>query len=263
MLVFIVFYYIVINLVAFALYGIDKYKAKKGKWRTPESVLLIFAILGGALGALAGMHLFRHKTLKKKFTVTIPIFIVIHLLIIAFFAVTTLQIITYGHRHSENKADVAIVLGAATTGKEIKPVFQERVNEAVRLYENGNCEKIILTGGYPSGSDVADSELAQEYLLEQNVPAEDILTENSSTTTEGNLKYAKALMDENGYSSALIVSDPLHMKRAVLMANDLGFETAYPAPTLTSMYKSFSTRLKLLNHEEAYYVGYLILRLFR
>lgn len=263
MLTFIVLYYIVINIVSFFLYGIDKYKAKKGKWRTPEAVLILFAVFGGALGAFAGMHAFRHKTLKKKFTITVPVFIIVHILIIGFFAVTTLQIITYGNRHSDEKADVAIVLGAATTGKEIKPVFQERVNEAIRLYEDGRCDKILLTGGVPIGSDVADSELAYEYVLEMGFPAEDILTEAESQTTEGNLKCAKEVMDENGYESALIVSDPLHMKRAVLMAEDIGFEEVYPAPTTTSMYKSFSTRLKLLNHEEAYYVGYLLFRLFR
>ncbi|MBQ8907344.1 MAG: DUF1294 domain-containing protein [Clostridia bacterium] len=52
----------VVSLVAFILYGADKYKAKKGRWRIKESVLLLFGFLGGAVGALVGMNLFRHKT---------------------------------------------------------------------------------------------------------------------------------------------------------------------------------------------------------
>lgn len=51
-----------VSLVAFILYGADKYKAKKGRWRIKESVLLLFGFLGGAVGALVGMTLFRHKT---------------------------------------------------------------------------------------------------------------------------------------------------------------------------------------------------------
>ena len=50
------------GLLAFILYGVDKYKAKKGKWRIPEAVLLCVGLLGGSLGALLGMYLFRHKT---------------------------------------------------------------------------------------------------------------------------------------------------------------------------------------------------------
>ena len=51
-----------VSLVAFILYGADKYKAKKGSWRIKESVLFLFGFLGGAVGALVGMNLFRHKT---------------------------------------------------------------------------------------------------------------------------------------------------------------------------------------------------------
>ena len=54
--------YAVVSLVAFVAYGLDKRKAKKNAWRTPESVLLGLGFFGGAVGALLGMNLFRHKT---------------------------------------------------------------------------------------------------------------------------------------------------------------------------------------------------------
>lgn len=54
--------YAVMSFLAFILYGVDKFKAKRGLWRIPERVLLGFALLGGAVGALVGMNLFRHKT---------------------------------------------------------------------------------------------------------------------------------------------------------------------------------------------------------
>ncbi len=70
---------LLVNLLAFALYGIDKLKAKKGAWRIPESTLLLVAFLGGSLGALLGMELFRHKTKHAKFKILVPLFLVLHI----------------------------------------------------------------------------------------------------------------------------------------------------------------------------------------
>lgn len=75
-------YLIIINVIAFFAYGIDKIKAKKGRWRTPESVLLLLAFMGGAAGALAGMLLFRHKTQHKKFTILVPMMLVVWCVVI-------------------------------------------------------------------------------------------------------------------------------------------------------------------------------------
>ena len=63
----------IVNLIAFALMGVDKHRAKKGLWRIPEATLILSAVIGGGIGALAGMLLFRHKTRKHKFTVGIPV----------------------------------------------------------------------------------------------------------------------------------------------------------------------------------------------
>lgn len=70
---------LLINIVAFAAYGIDKRKAKKGKWRTPESTLLLLAFFGGATGALLGMRVFHHKTKHWKFKILVPLFLALQL----------------------------------------------------------------------------------------------------------------------------------------------------------------------------------------
>lgn len=70
---------IVINLAVFAMYGIDKYKAVKGKWRIPEKVLLLAALCGGSAGALLGMQIFHHKTRHWKFLVGVPLCFVLHI----------------------------------------------------------------------------------------------------------------------------------------------------------------------------------------
>lgn len=70
----------VINIVAFAAYGIDKYKAVRGKFRISERTLLLLAAVGGSYGAYAAMRIFRHKTLKKRFSVGVPLMLTLHLL---------------------------------------------------------------------------------------------------------------------------------------------------------------------------------------
>lgn len=67
------FYLLIINALSFLLMLVDKWKAKKNRWRVRESTLLIVAALGGSIGSLAGMYLFRHKTQHLKFTVGIPL----------------------------------------------------------------------------------------------------------------------------------------------------------------------------------------------
>ena len=65
-------YLIVINFLNFLIFGIDKWKARRGKWRIPEGTLIWMSIIGGSIGALMGMYLFRHKTQKRKFNLGIP-----------------------------------------------------------------------------------------------------------------------------------------------------------------------------------------------
>ena len=69
----------IINIVTFIIYGIDKYKAKKGKWRIPENSLIGLAIIGGSIGAYLGMRVWHHKTMHKKFKYGIPLIIVLQL----------------------------------------------------------------------------------------------------------------------------------------------------------------------------------------
>lgn len=78
--------YVVLNIIAFAMYVWDKHKAKEGEWRTKESTLLIAALFG-PWGAVAGMKVARHKTRKLKFKL-VYLFLVIHILIIAYLAYT-------------------------------------------------------------------------------------------------------------------------------------------------------------------------------
>ena len=70
-----------LNVAAFALFGIDKWKARNDGWRIPDAVLLAIAGIGGGLGAQIGMLVFHNKTHHRLFTTLVPIFISVHLLI--------------------------------------------------------------------------------------------------------------------------------------------------------------------------------------
>ena len=76
---YLAYYLLVLNAVAFIMYGIDKYKAKKAKWRIPEATLLLLAVLGGSIGAWMGMKIWHHKTMHKKFKYGIPAILLIQI----------------------------------------------------------------------------------------------------------------------------------------------------------------------------------------
>lgn len=84
-LVLSVIYLAVINVVTFFMYGIDKWKAKKSKWRIPEATLLMMAVLGGSIGVWLGMKVWHHKTLYKKFRYGVPAIIIVQIALIGYF----------------------------------------------------------------------------------------------------------------------------------------------------------------------------------
>ena len=77
------YYLIAINIVTFIVYGIDKVKAMKGKWRISEATLLILAVIGGSIGALLGMKVWHHKTMHKKFKYGLPLILLAQIALIA------------------------------------------------------------------------------------------------------------------------------------------------------------------------------------
>ena len=76
---YLAYYLLAINAVTFIVYGIDKYKAKKAKWRISEATLLLLAVLGGSIGAWIGMKVWHHKTMHKKFKYGIPAILLIQI----------------------------------------------------------------------------------------------------------------------------------------------------------------------------------------
>lgn len=73
---YVIIYLVIINLIAFFAMWLDKRKAKRGAWRIPENSLMVLAVIGGSIGAIAGMYTFRHKTKKLRFTIGFPVILI-------------------------------------------------------------------------------------------------------------------------------------------------------------------------------------------
>ena len=78
------YYFVCVNVLTFFVYGIDKWQARQGKWRISEATLLLFAVIGGSIGAWLGMRVWRHKTMHKKFKYGIPAILMIHIIIVGY-----------------------------------------------------------------------------------------------------------------------------------------------------------------------------------
>jgi uncharacterized membrane protein YsdA (DUF1294 family) len=81
-----VIYIVIINIIGFLAMYIDKQKAKRGSWRIPENTLFIITAIGGGIGTIAGMYLFRHKTKKWTFKIGLPVLLILDILIVLYFA---------------------------------------------------------------------------------------------------------------------------------------------------------------------------------
>lgn len=75
-------YLLIINIVTFVIFGIDKWRAKNNAWRIPEATLFLLAIIGGSIGAEIGMHVWHHKTRHLSFVIGIPIILLLQIIVI-------------------------------------------------------------------------------------------------------------------------------------------------------------------------------------
>ena len=128
----IIIYLIAINVVTFFLYGIDKWKAKRSKWRIPEATLLGLAVIGGCIGAWLGMKVWHHKTQHKKFKYGLPLILLAQIALIALTSCKTKQTVELSapiesHKYEpEHSPNVFLVMYDEKVGKE---PLQKAINE--------------------------------------------------------------------------------------------------------------------------------------
>ncbi len=172
------------------------------------------------------------------------------LLVVLFWLAGVAAYITWvGQRDDARPADAIIVLGAAAYDAKPSPVFEERIRHGIDLYRRGLAPKLIFTGGYGGvGARFSESQVARRYALRQGVPDKAILIESLSRNTPDNLRQASLLMQQHQLHDVIVVSDPLHMARALRISKDLGIR-AVGSPTPTSRFRTFATRWRFLLQE--------------
>lgn len=174
--------------------------------------------------------------------------LIVLLLSLSGIGVNAFRIHSYASQSFDTPYDVAIVLGASSSNGKVSPVFRERINHGITLFKARKVKQLIFTGGFGKGQNLSDSQAAKRYAISKGIPETNILLEEQSTITWENLIQAKQLMDQKRFNSALIVSDPLHMKRAMAMCEALKIN-ALPAPTPSTMYRSRKTKMESLVYE--------------
>jgi uncharacterized SAM-binding protein YcdF (DUF218 family) len=147
-------------------------------------------------------------------------------------------------------ADVGIVLGATLWNNEPSPGLRERLDHGLTLYRSGVFKSFIVSGGLDDNSaTLTEAEGMRNYLIEQGVPTDAILMESLSRSTYENLVNSEKLMNDRGWSSAVIITHRYHGSRAANVAAKLGFKPVQVSITDTKV-------LKLSYHETREVLAY-------
>ncbi|HEY0333364.1 MAG TPA: YdcF family protein [Stenotrophomonas sp.] len=158
-------------------------------------------------------------------------------------------IIWIGDRDQAAPADVIIVLGAAAYDSRPSPVFEERIRHGLDLYREGYAPVLLFTGGFGgNAARFSESQVARRYALRHGVPEDAVLIETVSRTTRENLLQARELMQQHDMHKAIIVSDPLHMARALRLCRELDID-ALASSTPSTRFRSFHTSWRFLLQE--------------
>lgn len=180
---------------------------------------------------------------------------------LAGFVATTVAVWRAAHKDEASRverADAIVVLGAAQYGGQPSPVFQGRLDHAVLLFEEGFANRIVVLGAGQPGEEFTEAEAGTQYLEEEGVPAEALISSPRGRSTWESLRGAADVMAQQGLESAFLVSDPWHNLRIRRMARDLGIE-GYVSATWHSAARSQTTRLSGYTREVFAYLYYRLI----
>ena len=209
---------------------------------------------------------FQPENITKEIILTFKrfrrIFLFLLIAVLAIYGGLCLRVLYDGRLQTPSSADAIIVLGAAAYHQKPSPVFEERIRHAVNLYKEGKAKKIIFTGGTPKAGFLTEAEVGAKWAVKNGVPQKDILLEPNSRNTIDNLKNSAEIARQEKLHTFIVVSDPYHMARAKLMAEDLGLQVQMsPTPSSRFNQAALPVKIKFFVSEVHHYTMYCILRL--
>lgn len=172
------------------------------------------------------------KRVKAFFWRLRPILLAVLVLWLLAVLALTVAILRYGDADQAQPADVIIVLGAGLEpDNQPGPALRRRTSHAVALWQAGIAAQIICTGGYGYQRERSEADACGELLVNAGIPADAILYEDDSRSTEENALNTRDLMQAQGWQTALLVSDSYHLLRASILFDQVGIET-FPSPAV-------------------------------
>ncbi len=193
------------------------------------------------------------KLVKRKLVIAL---LVLLLPLLACLSVLYVRVDARAKIDAARPADAIIVLGCAVwPGERPSPALYARIQHAVALYRAGYASHLILSGGlgtYPP----TEAEAMRRVAAQAGVPAEALVLEEQSHSTEDNLANSGAIMQARGWKNAIVVSDPFHMYRAELIAHDLGMEVYGSGAMDSPMYTDLGLRARSTARESIALVWY-------
>ena len=151
------------------------------------------------------------------------------------------------------RADVIVVLGAAQWHGVPSPVLRGRLDHAIALHQAGYAPALLFTGGKRPGDGLTEAKVGRNYALAHGIPDRAIWLENEGRASWHSMTAVRQIMGDQGWTTAILVSDPFHMRRLKSMAKDLTI-IAFSSPTPFSAIRS--TEWRYLLNEARVYLGY-------
>jgi uncharacterized SAM-binding protein YcdF (DUF218 family) len=153
-------------------------------------------------------------------------------------------------------SDAIVVLGSAQYNGVPSPIFEARLEHALRLWSDGVAPVIVTVGGKADGDRFTEAEAGAQYLSEAGVPDDALLPVPEGVDTLESMRSVSSAFDEHGWGTAVLVTDPWHAMRTERMAEDAGIEaTTSPTRQGPSVY-SRTTQVKYILRETAAYLLY-------
>ncbi|HEX8519266.1 MAG TPA: YdcF family protein [Pseudonocardia sp.] len=193
---------------------------------------------------------------------TWPVRVLVGAVLLAVFLVggTALRVWYVARADDRRTADAVVVLGAAQYDGEPSSVLAARLRHAKALYDDGLAPRIVTTGGGRAGDAYTEAEAGRRYLVARGVPRDAVVAVGEGSDTLGSLRAAGELARRDGWSTALVVSDPWHSLRARTMARDSGL-LAWTSPTRSGpVVQTRETQARYIVRETAALLFYTVTR---
>jgi uncharacterized SAM-binding protein YcdF (DUF218 family) len=191
---------------------------------------------------------------------TWPVRIVVGAVLVATFLIcgTAFRVWYVARADDRRSVDAVVVLGAAQYDGEPSSVFAARLRHAEALYDDGLAPRIVTVGGSRAGDAYTEAEAGRRYLIGRGVPASAVIAVGEGSDTLGSLRAVDARAQQDGWDSALVVSDPWHSLRARTMARDSGLQ-AWTSPTRSGpVVQTRETQARYIVRETAALLYYTI-----